>query len=250
MPVSDSELHQLQRQFARDIRTGGNECYSEEPAMQIYRELFFNNVCGFLDGGFPVCRSIVGEERWRSMCRDFFRDHECETPYFLKISEEFLAWLAQHPAQYSDLPYLAELAHYEWLELAVDVMETTEEDPPYDQDADLMSTVPVFPQAVAAAAYAYPVHLACKENRELAEELTGMILFRDSKDKVRFVHCNPFTLRLFECLRTTDYSGEDGIRAVLEESAVAISPAALKGGTAILNSWREQGLILGGRISL
>lgn len=218
--------------------------------MQIYRELFFNNVCGFLDGGFPVCRQISGPERWRALCRDFFRDHECETPYFLKISEEFLAWLAQVPERYSDLPYLAELAHYEWLELAVDVMETTEEYPPYDQGADLMSSAPVFRQAVSAAAYAYPVHLASKDNPTLDPMLTGLILFRDEHDSVRFIHCNPFTLRLFECLRSTDVTGKAAVTAVLEESGMALSEAALQGGTAILSDWRNQGLILGGKISL
>lgn len=218
--------------------------------MQIYRDLFFNNVCGFLDGGFPVCRSILGDDRWRTLCRDFFRDHESETPYFLKISEEFLSWLAQHPAPYPDLPYLAELAHYEWLELAVDVMETPESYPAFDPDADLRETSPVFPQAVVAAAYEYPVHLASKDNRELTPELTGMILFRDQKDKVRFLHCNAFTLRLFEGLRSGGLTGGAGIRAVLEESSIPFSSAAMDGGTAILKNWREQGLILGGRKSL
>ncbi|HBS42816.1 MAG TPA: hypothetical protein DEA26_09060 [Oceanospirillales bacterium] len=247
--MTDSGLLQLQRQFARDIRTGGEDACTEQPNMQIYRDLFFNNVCGFLDGGFPVCMSILGEERWRQVCRNFFRDHECATPYFLKISEEFLTWFSVHSEAFPEFPYLAELAHYEWLELAVDVMDTEEQEKA-DPDADLMESVPVFPAAVAAAAYNYPVHLASESNSALEPLATGLILFRDENDKVRFIHCNLFTLTLFERLRSTELSAGAAVEALLRDSGMAPSVAAVNGAAAILRDWQSQGLILGGQLSL
>jgi hypothetical protein len=54
-----SELARMQAAFARDLRTSGNEKFSDAPGMSIYRELFFNNICGFIDGAFPVCADVV-----------------------------------------------------------------------------------------------------------------------------------------------------------------------------------------------
>lgn len=248
--MSAPAFTELQKAFARDIRTGGEDVAQQEPAMQIYRDLFFNNVCGFIDGGFPVCAEIFGKERWRQLCRDFFRDHECVTPYFLKISEEFLTYLAGRANEFTDLPYIAELAHYEWLELAVDVMDTDAGVAGVDSDADVMTSVPVFPAALASAAYQYPVHLASKDNSNIEPQPTGLILFRDENDKVRFIHCNVFTLRLFEVLREGELTAGAALEAILLEAGMEPSAAALAGGEAILKDWRQQGLILGGQLSL
>ena len=172
------------------------------------------------------------------------------TPYFLKISEEFLRYLAGRADEFIDLPYIAELAHYEWLELAVDVMDADVGVVGVDSDADVMTSVPVFPAALASAAYQYPVHLASKSNSTLEPQPTGLILFRDENDKVRFIHCNVFTLRLFEVLREGEFTAGAALEAILQEAGMEPSAAALAGGEAILKDWRQQGLILGGQLSL
>ena len=39
----------------------------EDRRMGIYRELFFNNVVGFLDSTFPVLKSTMDEQHWMSI---------------------------------------------------------------------------------------------------------------------------------------------------------------------------------------
>src|SRR5690606_20077820 len=96
--------------------------------MRVYRELFFNNVARLLAGNFPVIRRIHGE-RWQALVRDFYRGHGCRTPLFPEIPREFLRWLA---AGQGRQPWLAELAHYEWVELALQVSEARLDDVPHD----------------------------------------------------------------------------------------------------------------------
>jgi hypothetical protein len=94
----------------------------EDRRLAIYRDLFYNNIEGFLASGFPVLRSILGDSLWHRMVRDFIHSHQSHSPYFLQISEEFLGYLKdERQVQASDPAFMLELAHYEWVELALDV---------------------------------------------------------------------------------------------------------------------------------
>jgi hypothetical protein len=90
--------------------------------MRIYRDLVYNNIAGFIAGAFPIVKTVLSEDHWHSMVRDFIAHHNSQSPYFLEISQEFLAYLThERTATEQDPPFLVELAHYEWVELALDV---------------------------------------------------------------------------------------------------------------------------------
>ncbi|OEC36203.1 Putative DNA-binding domain-containing protein [Pseudomonas cuatrocienegasensis] len=83
-----------------------------------------NNIEGFISGAFPVLHRLIEASRWQRLVRSFIAEHQARTPYFLQISQEFLAWLQQgYVAEAGDPPFVLELAHYEWVELALDVSE-------------------------------------------------------------------------------------------------------------------------------
>ena len=56
-----------------------------------------------------------------------------------------------------DPPWLAELAHYEWVELALQIAERRRL-PPHDPDGDLLDGVPVLSPLAWPLAYRWPVH--------------------------------------------------------------------------------------------
>ena len=53
-------------------------------------------------------------------------------------------------------PFAQELAHYEWVELALDVAE--DEAPVYEAGADLLAGAPVLSPLARPLAYTWPVH--------------------------------------------------------------------------------------------
>ena len=116
-------FQRLQHAFAASIRDPENEPGPQGvPAqrMQIYRQLVFNNLKSFLATGFPVVKATLGEKAWPALIKDFLRRHHSKTPYLFEISEEFLAYLQNERGQTdNDPPFLLELAHYEWVELAL-----------------------------------------------------------------------------------------------------------------------------------
>ena len=93
----------------------------ESRRMAIYVELVFNNIDKFLSTTFRVTAAILGPDRWRARVRDFIDRHTSTTPFFQEIPQEFLAYLDAEGRQEDDPPFLLELAHYEWVELAVDL---------------------------------------------------------------------------------------------------------------------------------
>ena len=95
--MSEPEFQRLQRSFAAHLRDPERHPAPsgiEERRLTVYRQLFFNNINGFLEKGFPVLHSLYDEAGWRRLVRTFFDQHACASPYFLDIPEEFVTFLS------------------------------------------------------------------------------------------------------------------------------------------------------------
>jgi hypothetical protein len=213
--------------------------------LAIYEELLFNNITGFLDSCFPVSRKLLGERRWRRMHRAFFRDWRSHTPWFREIPREFLRWLeATQPAR---LPrWLADLAHYEWVELALDVMDAPE--PPADPEGDLMAGLPVLAPALMNLAYDWPVQRISPNWRPRKPSSTGathLLVFRDRAGTVQFVELNPVSARLIALLQEAAITGAAACMRIAAELGHPDPAAVAAGGRQILENLRAHGAILG-----
>ena len=175
----------------------------EQRRLQIYQDLVYNNIEGFISGGFPVLRSLYEEPDWHEMVRQFIDQHRCHTPYFLEISQEFLQFLmGTYVRRDCDPPFMAELAHYEWVELALDVSEEVLFDP--IEIDDLRTSVLRLSPLAWVLSYQFPVHrIGVSYRPEQAQEPTYLAVYRDREDKVCFMELNAATARLLELIRDT-----------------------------------------------
>ena len=226
----------------------------EDRRLAVYRELFFNNLRDLLGRGFPVLRRIVGPERWEGLIRDFMIQHRCRTPLFLELPREFLAWLRDgREAAPGDPPFMAELAHYEWVELALAVDERALSDVNADSAGDLLEGIPVVSPLAWSLAYRFPVHRLSPEFQPAAadEEPTRLIVVRDRSHRIGFLEINAVTARLLELLRDPDAGSLQPLtgRAALERIAGELShpnPAAVvAGGQDLLETLRSRDVVLG-----
>ena len=131
----------------------------EDRRMAIYRELFFNNLRSLLQKNFPVLYKLHTQDQWNRFIRQFMQQHQAKTPYFMQLAEEFLAFLqSEYQPQADDYPFLLELAHYEYIELALSL--STEENnlENVDPDGDLLANTPVKSALTWIYAYQYAVH--------------------------------------------------------------------------------------------
>jgi len=222
----------------------------EDRRMAIYRQLFFNNLYNLLGTFFPVLRKICPDDRWRHVIREFMKLHRAKTPYFLKLPEEFLAFLEhEYQALDDDFPFLTELAHYEYVELALRVSVDENDLNDVDPDGDLLTETPVKSVLAWAFAYHYPVHRISKDflPREPSEESTYLAIYRRNDDQVSFLELNAVTAGLLDAVEnnSASLSGE----ALLRELAVRIHhpdvDALIEHGANALDEMRQLQILTG-----
>ena len=248
---TDSAQHQrFQQDFANFLRAAKlRKAPKGVPARaaEVYRELVFSNLCGFIDACFPVCQALLGEPRWRRLQRRFMQQHDLQTPWFREIPARFADYLATHPA---NLPrYLPELAHYEWLELAVDTMNCHQiAVTPLANDAG--SQIILLNPALVLAAYAWPVHQIGPDWRPRRAQATHLAVYRNPAEEVCFSELNPLTFTLLNLLRVAEACDEN-LAAVLASLAEALGQAntehLLAHANALVHDLHAQGLILGAK---
>jgi hypothetical protein len=215
-----SEFQRVQREFTQFIRDPDRRAAPqgiESRRMRIYRDLFFNNINSFLSNGFPVCRSIYSDVDWDAMVRDFMIKHQCVSPYFLKIAEEFLEYLQSHRLGIDiDPPFLYELAHYEWVELALDVTEGVLP-AAVDLAGDVLNSHFRLSPLAWSLAYQFPVHLISADNRpqKTDGEATCIVVYRNRADSVEFLEINAVTARLLALFDEAPFTSAGALLRVI-----------------------------------
>ena len=249
-------LERLQNQFTAHIRDPERNAAPagvEDRRMKIYRDLFFNNIRSLLAGNFPVLRKLYDQPGWEALVRDFYANHRCRTPLFPEIAREFLRYLQdEHGERGDDPPFLLELAHYEWIELALELDERSIEDGMADPGGDLLEGVPVLSPLVHVLSYRFPVHRISPEYRpeQAPETPTHLLVYRNRDDDVKFMQLNDFSRLLFEIMRQDDCPNG---RALLEQVASATDHPdprrVIEAGASLLEDLRDRDIVLGTKTS-
>lgn len=229
-----SELGDIQRAFAAHIREPDKHAAPadiEDRRMKIYRDLFYNNIEGFISSAFPVIRKLYRDAHWHQMVRDFIHRHHSQTPYFLEISEEFIDYLENERVLNTHDPvFLLELARYEWAELALFVADETlpaDQLSPHLLTADtakqqLLDNIPVLSPLAWPMMFSFPVHKIGLQYQPTEAEATAvcLVVYRNRLDKVKFLDANMVTARLLElCEGNETRTG----RMLLEQIAVELN---------------------------
>ena len=241
----ESDLRTSQMKMARFLRNPAVEAAPEgieARRLQVYLDLVYNNIEGFIRGGFPVLHSLYDDEDWHGLVRQFIDVHRCHTPYFLEISQEFLRFLMEdfEPRE-CDPPFIAELAHYEWVELALDVSQ--ESFPVSAPMTSVASTVVALSPLAWVLGYEWPVHqIGPGFKPEVPGEPCYQVVYRDASDAVQFMALNAATARLLELVRDGSHTVETVVNLLAEELNM---PAAslLEFGVQQLNQLCKQGVI-------
>jgi hypothetical protein len=219
--------------------------------MGIYRDLLYNNVESFLANAFPVLRRIHDDKRWHALIRDYFRTHRAHTPLFPRMPQEFVQYLeGERRNAACDFPFLAELAHYEWVEVAVSLDPRDPDFTGVDPDGDLLSGEPVASPLAWPLAYAFPVQRISPEYLPVSapDTPTYLVVYRARDDQVGFLELNSVTARLLELIR--EERGRPGRELLLQISAELRHPApetVLENGRRALDELRSRDIVLGAR---
>jgi len=245
-------LTRLQTSFAAHIRDPQSVAAPqgiEDRRMAIYRDLFFNNICNFLSANFPVLRTLYNDNDWTTLCRDFFTEYRCHTPLFPEIPREFLKYLQDTRKQRENDPdFMLELAHYEWVELALSLDETEMDECDVNPDGDLLKGIPVLSPLAWPLSYQYPVHQIRDDFQPHAkpDNATHLLVWRQRDYTIKFMELNEISLMLLQKLKEeANLSGLQLLKTIADTINHPKPEMVLKGGQALLNELKEKQVILG-----
>ena len=243
------DFKQTQAEFAAYIRDPHNQPIPEgiQPVrMAMYHELFFNNIDSFLSSNFPVLRQILSDQAWLELAEDFFTNHRCQTPYFAEIAEEFLDYLQnrQNPADY---PFLLELTHYEWVEMALSIAKAEVK----IADASFVKNIGIQTIALSPLAwplvYRFPVQLISTDYRPdlPPEQPTYLIVYRDQQDTIHFLQSTALIFSLLQILEANPSLTSTQYLEALNQQINASNPEQLlREGLKIIQELAVKGIII------
>lgn len=224
----------------RDPKNNARPAKVKDARMAVYREIVFNNIFASVSACFPVGRAILGKRAWLKLTKQFFASHQATTPIFREIPEEFLKFLTTT----TDLPdYLEQLAHYEWVELAVNMQDFVT--PKLSKKMELLHKRPVLAPANMLLEYDYPVHKISEKFKPANTEKTYLFVFRNSGNQVKFIELNPITYLLLSLLRENQLTGEQALIRLAEGIQHPDVNMLIKFGSEILQDLAKQDAIIG-----
>jgi uncharacterized protein len=241
------DLHSIELAFAQYIRAPNP---STTPAgldnerMAIYRDLFYNNIESFLRKAFPVLYDLLPQAFWHSLVRDFFHLQRMHSPLFQEIPAEFVVFLSQHQLL-TDYPFLYQLAHYEWAELALDI--ATIELP----NTKLMELTTGITQLLTISPlawllhYDYPVHRISRSFIPTAKDkqATYLLVFRNYADTIEFHELDLTSARLLSLLKQP-HTLASVLTQLRNELALQNMHDLLVQAQQLLSAWYQQGIIV------
>ncbi len=218
----------------------------EPERMAMYRELFFNNIDSFLSSNFPVLRTLLDDQQWFDLSQDFFAKHPCSTPYFSEIPEEFLEYLKNERQNEKDFPFLLELAHYEWVEMALSISQEQLS----TNTAEFIENVAE--QKISLSSLAWPL-VYCFPVQQISptflpetapEQPTYLLVYRSENDEVNFLKIPPITFRLLQILQENEAMiCLDCLSIIAKESAHPEPNKIIHSGLQIIKDLAEKNII-------
>ncbi|MEQ8230068.1 MAG: DUF2063 domain-containing protein, partial [Gammaproteobacteria bacterium] len=183
--------------------------------------------------------------------REFLVVHRATTPLFPKMPQEFLRFLEQRTPLDGELPFMAELAHYEWLEaeVAFDTHELA--DVAVDATVDFERGRAVPNPVLRPHVYRWPVHRIGPDAvpEEPPAQPVYLVVFRHRDDRIGFMELNAVSARLLQLV--IENADEVPARTLLERIATELAhpdPAVVvNGGLQILDTFLSRDIILGTR---
>lgn len=232
-----------QRQFTRRIRYGDDEIIPDNVSlerMKVYQELLFNNVFDVFANCFPVLTDLLPNELSRDFIEKFLSTKHCKTPYFYQLPKEILDFMQDYTLD--KYPFMTQLAHYEWLELD---LELYDEEPVEVYDSELcLDKALVFNPAIKLSQYDYDVENICRDYLPNKKIPTFLLLHRDDDYHVSFIKLNELSFDFIKQLKT-GLTLEQALPQLVEKNPDIEKQDLINGAIALVNEWQGKGIVLG-----
>lgn len=90
-----------------------------------------------INAAYPLTKNLLAEREWTVVVKDFYRSGAMESPQLWRMPEALIAFVDKNYAQLQrKYPFLLELMHFEWAEIAVYMMPDNKVEMPLNGDVE------------------------------------------------------------------------------------------------------------------
>jgi len=200
------------------------------------------HVSEVLAPAFPVTCALLGDEMWEHAVRLFLKDAQPHTPWASSTQRAFVDHVCESP----DMPrlpaWLQDLAHFEWLQNAVNTPPVSW--PACDADADVMHHAVVLNPTHVEAAYEWPVHGIDTDHQPDDMQSTYVSMLRDKDDTLPVLESSVFRGQLIDLLRDGQ-SGEQAFMVLAMWLSHPEPEAFVREGAEVMAQLQREGVVLG-----
>lgn len=234
--------------MAHFCRTGQNPSGVGMPLEKslIYRDLIFSSIQGALQNNYPLTYALLEGEKWEELTDDFFAEHPCGDPQFWKMPKGLVEYVKESGwGEKRQIPFLADLVHFEWLEMEMYMMEDRPS-PPFLRKGDVLEDALILNPEHRFETYDYPVFSQLSWDASWKKGEYHLFCYRhpDTLD-VHFFSLSSFFSHVIQALVDQGRSGRDVLQAVAEQKHVAMGDQLLGAGRKLLEDLVCKRAILG-----
>jgi hypothetical protein len=198
------DTYHIQQAFSAYCRTGEKVTLPgvAPERLKHYRRLVFNMINDTMESAFPIAFKNIPVRKWKSMVKDFFSHHACQSYQVWKLPLEFYTYGVEHNWEEEyQLPFLNDLLAFEWAEMEVYNMEDVAA-APFTPAGDWLDTPLVLNPEHRLLSFSYPVHLLAKPKELIANKgIYFVLLYRHPETgHVEFTDLSPWLAFLTEQL--------------------------------------------------
>jgi hypothetical protein len=231
--------------YLRDPENNDKPAGIEQRRLNVYRDLFYNNIEGFISSCFPVLKSLVPEESWHAMVRDFMIKHKSKSPLFNEIAHEFLYYLDNERNLRNDPVFIQALCHYEWVELALSISEAEPKTISFDPEQDYLAIGLNTSTLAWPLSYTFPVHQISTDFQpeQASENPVFLLVYRDPNDDVLFLELNPVSARLIDLLNEGQ-TGQQAAEQIAQELQHPNPEVVYDGAKVLIHDWIQRSILI------
>lgn len=186
------------------------------------------NILAFLENAFPELHKAMPKAEWLTLASDFFQHYPIKTPIVHEVADLYVDYLHQH----SEKKWF-ELAHYEWVEVALYFDITDLKEIKAYQPTDFTQAIPLI------SPLAYLLHYEIYN--------PGFyIAYRNYAHDVFYEPINLFSAKLFELLKSNaGFTSEASLKKLAMETKHPNPTELLTNGLDLIQQWHQKNIILG-----
>jgi uncharacterized protein len=210
-----------------------------------YTQDMVTHLSGVLAPAFPVTCALLGDGMWTHAVRLFLKEAHSHAPWVSTTQRAFLDHVCESPEMQNLPAWLQDLAHFEWLQNAVNT--TPVQWPAFNASADVMQHAVVLNPTHVEAAYEWPVHSIDTDHQPDDMQSTYVSMLRDRDDELHVLESSVFRGQLIDLLR----DGQTCEQAFMVLAMWLSHPepeAFVRGGDAVMAQLQREGIVLGVRV--